>query len=346
MRPAFAFLVLPALLLVVGTVRAAPDGARLYARHCAACHGNDGAGGVGVPLALPAFQAQADDAYLRLTIRLGRPGRVMPAFDQLSDAEVDAIVRHVRGWRQGPPLAPARVRRGDRARGAKLFAAQCAACHGANGEGGHGTGVTFSRPRDLPILAPALANAGFLASASDAFLKTTLVHGRGGTPMPAFPRQGLRDRDLDDIVAHIRAFEHSSPRASHGATEPVSLMRESPYDVPTTVEKLKTALNAANMRIIRAVPYDQGLAKSGQEDVTRFVVDACDFRFLNKALAIDPRVGLFLPCRITVMESRGKVLVMSVNPKRLSALFNNAELDELCAQMHRIYSDVIEEATL
>lgn len=346
MRPAFAILMLPALLLVAGAVRAAPDGARLYARHCAACHGNDGAGGVGVPLALPAFQAQADDAYLRLSIRLGRPGRVMPAFDELSDAEVDAIVRYVRGWHKGSPLAPARVRRGDPARGAKLYAARCAGCHGANGEGGHGTGVTFSRPRDLPILAPALANAGFLASASNTFIKTTLVHGREGTPMPAFPRQGLRDRDLDDLVAHIRAFERELPRASHPPTEPVSIVRESPYDVPTTVEKLKTALKAANMRIIRAVPYDQGLARTGQEDVTRFVVDACDFGFLNKALAVDPRVGLFLPCRVTVMESQGKILVMSVNPKRLSALFNNAELDELCAQMHRIYTDVIEEATL
>jgi cytochrome c oxidase cbb3-type subunit 3 len=211
MRPAFAFVVLPALVLLAGTVQAAPDGTRLYARHCAACHGYDGAGGVGVPLAHPDFQAQADDAYLRLTIRFGRPGRVMPAFDQLSDAEVDAIVRHVRGWRTGPPLVPERVRRGDPARGARLYAVYCAACHGANGEGGHGTGVTFSRPRDLPILAPALANAGFLASASDTFLKTTLIHGRSGTPMPAFRRKGLRDRDLDDVVAHIRAFGQRLP---------------------------------------------------------------------------------------------------------------------------------------
>jgi cytochrome c oxidase cbb3-type subunit 3 len=346
MRSVFAFLVFPALLLVAADANAAPDGAQLYARHCAACHGNEGAGGVGVPLALPDFQAQVDDSYLRSTIRLGRPGRVMPAFEQMSDAEVSAIVRHVRSWRKQSPVAPVRVRPGNTARGAKLYTTHCATCHGANGEGGHGTGVTFSRPRDLPILAPSLANSGFLASASDAFIKTTLVHGRGGTPMPAFPKQGLRDRDLDDIVAFVRTLESKPSRAPHSVTEPVSLVRESPYDVATTVDKLKTALNAAGLRIIRAVPFDQGLVATGREDTTRFVVDACDFKFLNKALAVDPRVGLFLPCRITVIESKGKVLVMSVNPKRLSALFNNVELDELCEQMHRIYTDVIEEATL
>ena len=80
---------------------AAHDGARLYAQHCAACHGAQGKGGVGVPLALPDFLAQANDNYLRQTIRLGRPGRVMPAFAQLSDAEVNAIVGYLRA------LAPA-----------------------------------------------------------------------------------------------------------------------------------------------------------------------------------------------------------------------------------------------
>ena len=59
-------------------------------------------GGIGVPLALPSFQATIDDDYLRRTIRHGRPGRVMPAFPSLSNAQTDAIVNHVRGWNKGP----------------------------------------------------------------------------------------------------------------------------------------------------------------------------------------------------------------------------------------------------
>ena len=56
----------------------------------------DGKGGVGVPLALTAFQSTVSDRYLQSTIRTGRPGRVMPAFSSLSDDEVLAIVRHIR----------------------------------------------------------------------------------------------------------------------------------------------------------------------------------------------------------------------------------------------------------
>ena len=36
---------------------------------------------------------------------------------------------------------------------------------------------------------------------------------------------------------------------------------------------------------------------------------------------------------------------MVINPKRLSAIFNNSELNLLCDQMYKIYVDIIEEAT-
>lgn len=348
MRLFFGLVSLVGILLPL-PAPAAHDGARLYAQHCAACHGAQGKGGVGVPLALPDFLAQADDAYLRRTIRLGRPGRVMPAFTQLSDAEVNAVVAYLRG------LAPAdakpvvvKAKPGNTTRGAKLYADRCAACHGGHGEGGHGTGVTFSRPRDLPILAPALNNPGFLKAASDDFLKTVLMHGRRDTPMQSFLKQGLKERDIDDIVAHVRSFAGQPPPAGAKILESESavILRESPHSLEQTVEQLKNAFSGVNMRVIRAVPYDEGIVEKGKESKKRWIVDACDFNFLNKALAVDPRVGLFLPCRVTVAEHQGKVLVLTINPKRLSAIFNNAELNEMCEQMQKIYTEIIEEAIL
>lgn len=72
----------------------------------------------------------------------------------------------------------------------------------------------------------------------------------------------------------------------------------------------------------------------------------CNFALLNQALAIDPRVGLFLPCRVTVMETAEGVRVSSINPKTLSHLFNNRELDQACQDMHDLYAEIMEEATL
>lgn len=326
----------------------APDGAQLFAENCAACHGARGQGGVGIPLALPSFQANVDDAYLRRTIRLGRPGRVMPAFKRLRDDEVDAIVFYIRSWtgHKKPVLIPA-GRPGNAVRGKQLFAAHCASCHGANGEGGPGTGVTMSRPRNQPILAPGLNNPGFLAAASDSIIKTTLVRGREGTPMRSFLKQGLSESDIDDIVAYVRSFQSQTPPAAATVlkTEDPDIIRVSPYGVAETVDKLKTAVAAANMRLIRIQYLDQGFVPAGTENKKQVIVYSCDFGFLDHALQIDPRVGLFLPCRVTVLQDHGKVLVMAVNPKRLSAIFNNSELNVLCDRMYKTYVDIIEEAT-
>ncbi|HHO68251.1 MAG TPA: DUF302 domain-containing protein, partial [Gammaproteobacteria bacterium] len=112
-----------------------------------------------------------------------------------------------------------------------------------------------------------------------------------------------------------------------------------------TLEALKQAVIGRNFRVIRVQPLDQGLVPKGQEDRRRIILYFCSFSFLNEALAIDPRVGLFLPCRVTVVETAGGVQVMSINPKHLSHLFNNAELDEACERMFKLYNEIMEEAT-
>jgi cytochrome c oxidase cbb3-type subunit 3 len=333
--------------LILSPALAAPDGEALYNQNCASCHGYDGHGGVGIPLALPAFLESVPDEYLSKTIRYGREGRVMPPFKYLSDAQIGAIVKHVRGFSktEAAPLTLGSVQ-GDQKNGARLYAKYCAACHGADGKGGKGTGVTFSRPRDLPVIAPALNNKGFLAAASDKMIKQTLMKGRDGTPMQSFLKQGLSESDINDIVSHVRSFEgHITKLASHDDVPPV-LVQESSYDLKTTVENVKAAAVAANYRIIRVQELDKGMVKEGKESQKEVVVYFCNFGLLNSVLALDPRVGIFLPCRVTVVEREGKVKVMSINPRHMSVLYNNRELDKACDEMTAIYESILEEATL
>lgn len=345
-------LLLAVSLLVSFGATAAPaatDGAKLFERNCAACHGENGTGGIGVPLALPSFQASISDEYLHKTIRLGRPGRVMPSFSQLDDAEIDAIVRYIRTWNKGKSISyPSQPVKGDPAHGAQLFAQYCAACHGANGEGGKGTGVTFSRPRDLPIMAPALHNAGFLAAAPDAMIKATLMRGREGTPMVSFLDRGLKEKDINDIVSYVRGFEKQplAHAALEAKAEPPVIVMDSPFDLNTTVENVKRAVNNNNFFYGRVQTLEYGLTAPANENRKQVIVYFCNISLLNQALAIDPRVGMFLPCRITILETNGKVQVMSVNPKVLSRLFNNAELMSLCDEMSKSYKAIMEEATL
>ena len=326
----------------------ATDGEQLYNRYCAACHGSEGNGGVGVPLALPAFQSTVDDHFLSKTIRHGRPGRVMPAFDYLAEKDIQAIVAYVRGFTPGkPPVYSTQPVKGNISHGKKLYDQQCATCHGSKGEGGHGTGVTFSRPRDLPIIAPALNNAGFLASASDELIKAALMVGRKGTPMQSFLKQGMTEQDINDVVVYVRSFEKQLIKAEYDfRKEPMTLVYESPFDFDKTIANVKRAAIGKNFRIIRVQTLEDGLYEKGKDNPKQVIVYFCNFQLLNQALTVDPRVGLFLPCRVTIVEQAGVVKLYAINPKRLSGLFNNNELNKLCGGMYDTYTDILEEATL
>ena len=300
-------------IILLSSVKAyaAPHGDELYVTHCSSCHGNDGKGGVGVPIALPSFLDSVSDEYLMKTIRHGRPGRIMPAFDSLSDAQVNAIVTHVRSWSDNPaPEESQVVIKGDAKHGEQLYEKYCVQCHGENGSGGKGTGVTFSRKRDFPIIAPALNNAGFLASASDAMIRDTITFGREGTPMTSMLVAGMSEKDIEDVVTYVRSLEKSAAEMHEvlngKAEEPFAIVVDSPYDLEETLENLKQAITDQNFTLIRTDYLEHGLVEEGKENKKQVVLHFCNFEFLFEALTIDPvsYTHLTLPTNIIRCRSR------------------------------------------
>jgi cytochrome c oxidase cbb3-type subunit 3 len=240
--------------------------------------------------------------------------------------------------------------KGDKEQGEQIFSKYCAHCHGEDGQGGKGTGVTFSRKRDLPIIAPALNNVGFLAAASDVMIRDTITYGREGTPMTSMLVAGLSEKDIDDLVAYIRSFEDSAAELNKALNknddEPPVIIVDSPYSLDETIENLKQAITDKNFTLIRTDYLEHGLVEEGKENKKQVVLHFCNFGFLFEALAIDPRVGMFLPCRVTIIERDGKVQLSTINPKRLGKLFNNHELDESCEKMYGVYRGLLEDAAL
>lgn len=83
-----------AALLVSGCAETSIDGAVLYGRYCAACHGADLSGGVGPAMGAGSEAARLTDAELGSAITAG-VGE-MAAIDALDPPQVDAIVAYVR----------------------------------------------------------------------------------------------------------------------------------------------------------------------------------------------------------------------------------------------------------
>ncbi|MDQ0305034.1 cytochrome-c oxidase, cbb3-type subunit III [Ancylobacter polymorphus] len=171
-------------------------GRAAFNENCAPCHGVGAGGQIGQ------FPALVDDDWLwggsladiRQTVRYGiRSGHdetrqsLMPAFgEMLSAGEIDSIAAYVLTL-SDPSAAASRAR----LPGAELYAANCAACHGAAGEGSRDMG------------APRLNDAIWLYGGTRDAIRHQIANPRMGV-MPAFA--GKLD---DDTIRMLALYVHS-----------------------------------------------------------------------------------------------------------------------------------------
>jgi cbb3-type cytochrome c oxidase subunit III len=202
-----------------GSVAAAPgpaDGKAIFATKCSACHQATGLGnGPYPPLAGNPDVNGSDTAALIATVLHGRSGPItilghaysgtMPAWrDQLTNAEIAAVLTYVRSaWTNKSPAVSedqvATAARPVALSGADLFAAKCATCHQASGQG--------------TAAYPPLAGNADVTLADPKSIVATIVNGRTGPltvagasfngKMPAWKGQ-LSNADIAAVATYVR----------------------------------------------------------------------------------------------------------------------------------------------
>ncbi len=186
---------------------------------CVACHQTEGVGQVGFAPSISNrdFLAVASDEFIRKTIRLGRPGTSMVAWNMLSDQQVDGIIAYLRSFPVELPseviVDPDKTYPGNVIRGQETFDIYCATCHGEKGVG-YAAGSS----------GPGIGLAGFLEVASDDFIMQTAKHGRIGTAMKpmvgAVGVANLTESDIGDVIAYLRGADASVEALEADNTSP------------------------------------------------------------------------------------------------------------------------------
>ncbi len=180
----------------------AARGAALYTRHCASCHGTelrgDGPSAVGL---MPAPTSLTDRWYTRERLLEalwhGVPGTAMPAWRDLPLEDVNLLIAHVQ--------APTDAFRHDNAigvppgvadeRGSRVYAANCAQCHGPDGYGDGSAASSLPRP-------PTNFRRQKLELSA---LISVLEKGIPGTMMAAWGDR-LSPEDMAAVADHVRGF--------------------------------------------------------------------------------------------------------------------------------------------
>jgi cytochrome c oxidase cbb3-type subunit 3 len=171
------------------------QGAALYQRYCALCHGKDATGYAAdnaPSLVSQTFLESATDEFIANGIRNGRSSTAMGAYGKsrsgpLEETDVAALVAFLRSHGPAAHALPSSSLHGDAVRGATLYSENCESCHGTE------------TVRKTALM---LTNRELLASASPEFLRFAIVNGRPPTPMPAFGKK-LTQQDIEDTLAFI-----------------------------------------------------------------------------------------------------------------------------------------------
>ena len=191
----------------------------LYKQNCAACHGEQGHGGIAISLANPVYIALAGQQQIAKATAEGGPGELMPAFGKkhggfLTNEQVEILASGiVQRWGQANALhgatAPsyAATLTANPAAGKAVFESACVRCH-----------------QDAAHQNPKVRNAGpitdpdFLALISDQNLRTTILTGKPDEGMPdwrGYGAQPLSDQQVTDLVAWLASQRriHTPPTA-------------------------------------------------------------------------------------------------------------------------------------
>lgn len=178
--------------------RFARRGAAVFARHCVGCHGVGGQGdGQAAPALAPTPRnlttAKFSDRALSDTLWNGKRGTSMPAWNDLSTGDLRGLVAFVQTLASADPLLPLTTE--EHSQAVKLFAIQCAVCHGTDGKG---DGVSALR------LAPAPTNFHEVQP-SQAYAEGVLKEGISGSSMPKW--EGKLTADEQRLLArYIRTL--------------------------------------------------------------------------------------------------------------------------------------------
>ncbi len=165
--------------------------------NCAACHGTGAAGGYGYPNLNDddwLWGGSLDEIYA--TIRYGirsrhdksHEGNMTPWKDVLKAEEIENVADYVRHLHEGEAAPKGAAYEA----GKKIFSANCAACHGDNGEGKTNVG------------APRLNDAIWLYGSSKAAIMSSIMGGRAGV-MP-FWEGRLDDRTIKELAIYVHSL--------------------------------------------------------------------------------------------------------------------------------------------
>ena len=106
---------------------------------------------------------------------------------------------------------------------------------------------------------------------------------------------------------------------------------------PEVIELVKNELKTEGFGVISEVDVSETLKNKINVDFKKYkILGACNPHFAYKALQMEDKIGVFLPCNVIVEEQEpGVVEVSAVDPVASMASVGNASLEPMAAEVQQ-----------
>ncbi len=103
------------------------------------------------------------------------------------------------------------------------------------------------------------------------------------------------------------------------------------YGFDEAVDKITEALKEVGFGILTEIDMKATLKKKLDVDIRPYkILGACNAPFANKALEMEEKIGILLPCNVTVIETEdGAIDVSIMDPAVAMAVVENPKLESL-----------------
>lgn len=111
-----------------------------------------------------------------------------------------------------------------------------------------------------------------------------------------------------------------------------------------TVEKVTEGLKTIGFGLVSVINVSATLKEKINDDFKPYIIlGACNPHFASKALRLEDKLGVLLPCNVVVIDQgEGKIEVAAMEPLGMIAAMSNAELTQLAGEVSARMKSFIE----
>lgn len=111
------------------------------------------------------------------------------------------------------------------------------------------------------------------------------------------------------------------------------LNKTTEYQFDEAVDKISLALKDVGFGILTEIDMKTTLKNKLDVDRRPYkILGACNPQFANKALSMEDKIGILLPCNVVVCENEdGKVDIAVMDPAIAMSVVENSKLESLAA---------------